>query len=331
MSTKGPKRLTLTALPEHEGKRLDHVLAEWLPQALNQPVSKGQVRKLVVAGAVYLNGSRVRIASKSLRARAKVEVYVDLAKLGNDATRADRIFEMSSSDILFEDEFLIAVNKPPGLPTQPTLDEARDNLFAAVKKFLKVRDSQPDPYLGLHHRLDRDTSGVILFTKKTEANTGVAELFSARKAQKIYHALSSPSSHRVSEPLDGEFEIKNYLGPNRTDSSSKRGKFTAVTSGGDFAHTSFRVLEKMPAAVLVEASPHTGRTHQIRVHLAERGFPILGDATYGGNLKLAPRLMLHAVSLTFPHPIHQTQISIRSPLPKDFTECLKKLKDQARP
>jgi 23S rRNA pseudouridine1911/1915/1917 synthase len=335
MAGKGPKKLSLTTLPAHEGKRLDHVLAEWLPEALNQPISKGKVRKLIVAGAVYLNGSRVRIASKELRARARVDVYVDLAKLENDATQADRSFEMSGEDILFEDEFLIAVNKPPGLPTQPTLDEARDNLYALVKKFLKSRDRVSEPYLGLHHRLDRDTSGVILFTKKTEANAGVAELFSGRKAQKIYQALSTRSVSGSDSVIEDAFEIKNYLGPDRgppgTQKSTKKVRFTAVRSGGDFAHTSFRVLEKLPQAFLIEASPHTGRTHQIRVHLSESSLPILGDATYGGNLKLAPRLMLHAVSLTFPHPIHQTQISICSPLPKDFTQCLKTLKGHELP
>src|SRR6185437_9442973 len=181
MTTRGPKKYSFSASPEDQGKRLDQALSEWLPEVLGQPISKGKVRKLVIAGAVYLNGSRVRIASKELRNRAKVDVYVDLQKLENDATRADRKFEMGASDILFEDEYLIAVNKPAGLPTQPTLDEARDNLFALMKKFLKARDGEADPYIGLHHRLDRDTSGVILFTKKKEANAGIAEIFSGRK------------------------------------------------------------------------------------------------------------------------------------------------------
>lgn len=321
MTTRGPKKYSFTASPEDQGKRLDQALAEWLPQALGRPISKGKVRKLVIAGAVYLNRSRVRIASKELRNGAKVEVYVDFEKLESDATRADRAFEMSERDILFEDEFLIAVNKPAGLPTQPTLDEARENLFAVVKKFLKVRTGEADPYLGLHHRLDRDTSGVILFTKKKEANAGIAEIFSGREAQKVYQALTGKP--RGSHQPD-QFEVKNYLG--KAKGSGKKAIFTAVHSGGDFAHTSFRVLERLPRAYVVEAMPHTGRTHQIRVHLAEGGTPILGDATYGGDRTLAPRLMLHAASLTFPHPIHQTQISVHSPLPEDFTRCLNDLR-----
>ena len=134
---------------------------------------------MIVAGAVYLNGRRVRIASKELMPNATIDVYVDLNKLHSDSTQRDRAFVMTEDRILFEDPYLIVVNKPPGLPTQPTLDEARENLFTAVKKFLAQRSgkSVTDTYLGLHHRLDRDTSGVILLTKSTEANPGVAELF----------------------------------------------------------------------------------------------------------------------------------------------------------
>src|SRR5262249_32782216 len=111
----------------HRGLRLDQVLAEWLPQALGRPVSKAKVRKLVVAGAVYLNGHRVRIASKAILPGARIDAHIDLDRLDGDVR--DIPFTMSPEHVLFEDEFLIGVNKPPGLPTQPTLDEARTNLF----------------------------------------------------------------------------------------------------------------------------------------------------------------------------------------------------------
>ena len=157
-----PKKLQFKATPAERGMRLDQLLAQWLPQALEREVSKAKARKLVVAGAVYLNGSRVRIASKEIFPGARIEVYVDEQKLFESDGRAqDRPFVLTASQLLYEDEYLIAVDKPPGLPTQPTLDEARVNLFAALKKFLAQRDSRPDAYVGLHHRLDRDTSGVI--------------------------------------------------------------------------------------------------------------------------------------------------------------------------
>ena len=127
------KKLMLKVSDAQKGQRLDQLLAAWLPEALGQPVSKAKARKLIVAGAVYLNGTRVRIASKELRAGARIEAHVDIARLlESDGKAQDRPFEMRPEDVLYEDDSLIAVNKPPGLPTQPTLDEARVNLFASV-------------------------------------------------------------------------------------------------------------------------------------------------------------------------------------------------------
>ncbi|MEO5971631.1 MAG: RluA family pseudouridine synthase [Bdellovibrionia bacterium] len=328
------KKITIKTTALHHNQRLDHMLSTALPSLLNQAISKGKVRKLIVAGAVYLNGKRVRIASKELLSNARIEVYIDFDKLNSDSASKDVAFIMKEDRVLFEDEYIIVINKPPGLPTQPTLDEARDNLFAAVKKFLHARvgKSSPPPYLGLHHRLDRDTSGVILFTKSTQANAGVAEIFAGHLAQKTYQALVSVAGsggltgQKLPIPQES-WTIKNYLG--RPKGSPQKGKFGSVRSGGDFAHTDFRLLERLSGGFWVEAQPLTGRTHQIRIHLSENGMPILGDSTYGGLDHIGklsiPRLMLHAVDLTFPHPIHENKVSVQSPLPEDFSRCLKAL------
>jgi RluA family pseudouridine synthase len=317
------RKLTLRTTHAQKGMRLDQVLSDWLPEALAQPVSKAKARKLIVAGAVYLNGKRVRIASKELQAGAQVDAYVDLARLLENATAADRPFQMTASHILYEDEWLLAVNKPAGLPTQPTLDEARANLFAAVKKFIG-----PGGYVGLHHRLDRDTSGVVLFTRDPQANAGVAELFSKHLARKTYQALALGAPR----PPGQEWTVRNYLA--RARGTGKQSRFESVRSGGDSAHTDFRILAQAGRALYLEARPLTGRTHQIRVHLAEAGMPILGDATYGSresrelsSQARVPRLMLHAVNLTFPHPISNVEISVSSPLPEDFTQCLARLRE----
>jgi RluA family pseudouridine synthase len=247
--------------------------------------------------------------------------------------RAAAAFEFRPEDILFEDDDLIVVNKPPGLPTQPTLDEARDNLFAAVKRFLAKRDGSRDPYVGLHHRLDRDTSGVVLLTKSQRVNAGVAELFAGHLAVKTYWAISArPSPDRLDAELPRGWTIKNYLG--RAKDSRKRARYTEVRSGGDFAQTEFRLLEAMAEGLLIEAKPKTGRTHQIRVHLSEYGLPILGDPVYFQR-EAKPRVpvartLLHAANLTFPHPISRVEISISSPLPEDFSRCLKYLKDYSK-
>lgn len=321
------KKISLKTTPDQAKKRLDQVLAELLPGALEMPLSKAKVRKLIVAGAVYLNGKRIRIASKEILANARIEVFVDLARLQEDGPAKDVVSLFTAERVLFEDEYLIVVDKPAGLPTQPTLDEARDNLFAQVKKFLAARDGLPQPYVGLHHRLDRDTSGVILFTKKTEANAGIAQAFAQHELEKVYQALAFTPA-QVKPPA--QWQVKNYLAKDKKQ-SAKRAVFTAVKSGGDFAQTEFKLLENLKHAIWVEAKPKTGRTHQIRVHLSEEGMPILGDATYGGTASgtpPAPRLMLHAHRLTFHHPITKFEISVLSPLPKDFAQCLQGLRKQ---
>ncbi len=317
------RKLQFKIAPELQGSRLDHTLAALLPETLGEPVSKARVRMLIVAGAVYLNGSRVRIASKTLIAGAKIDVYLDQAKLREKTLPKQTQFKITEKDLLFEDEDLIVVNKPAGIPTQPTLDEARNNLFGAVKKFLAARDpSKSDPYLGLHHRLDLETSGAILFTKTSRANPGVADAFSKHRARKVYYAVCKLSPR--AEAPKATWVTRNYL--SRLPGPGKRAKMGSVKSGGDPAETQFKVIESASNLFWIEARPITGRTHQIRVHLSEQGLPILGDPFYDPAQKdrpLAPRVMLHAVSLTFEHPIHKTEVSISSPLPEDFIQCLR--------
>lgn len=303
-------------------KRLSEALGDWLPEALGRPVSRAKVRKLIMAGAVYVNGRPVRIASKTLSSGATIEAHVDVARLFDDSTSRDKRFELTAARILFEDDDLVIVDKPPGLPSHPTADEARDNLFAAVTRFLAKRDGIAQPYLGIHHRLDRDTSGVVLFTKSKRVNAAVAEMFSRHKVIKIYQALTIPKGKR----LGREWTIKNYLG--KISSKSKRARYGAVESDGDFAETSFRVIAEYSRGFWIEAIPKTGRTHQIRVHLSEYGLPIMGDDLYGFADSQVPRLMLHAAELRFPHPITGHEISVKSPLPGDFEQCRNRIRSR---
>jgi RluA family pseudouridine synthase len=286
---------------------------------LQRPVSKAKARKLVIAGAVSLNGRRVRIAARSLSSGTTIDACIDTAKLFADATSTDKAFALTPERILFEDEDLIVVDKPHGLPSQPTVDESRDNLLAAVTRFLSKRDGSRKPYVGVHHRLDRDTSGVVLFTKSKRANAAVAEIFSKHRVIKIYQAITRAPVN----PVKNEWTIQNHLG--RITSLSKRRKYGAVRMDGEFAETAFRILGKYRRGLWVEAIPKTGRTHQIRVHLSEYGLPILGDDLYGlteGGSRVAPRLMLHAAQLIFPHPINGSEVSAKSALPDDFDRCL---------
>jgi len=319
-------KLKLITSSDHARLRLDEVLADFLTKRLKRSVSKAKVRKLIMAGAVHLRGQRARFPSLGLLPGAEIEVHVDLLRLFGDSTSRDRPFEVTADRILFEDEDLIAIDKPYGLPSQPTVDETRDNLFAAVSRFLAKRDGNAKPYLGVHQRLDRDTSGVVLFTKTRRVNAPVGEIFSKHLGTKIYQALTGPPSPGLRKKLKHEWIIKNYLG--KVPSKSKRARYGAVRTNGEFAETAFRVIAEYPRGLWIEAIPKTGRTHQIRVHLSEDGLPILGDDLYGAdNAELSrsvPRLMLHAAQLIFPHPITKDELSIQSALPDDFRRCLER-------
>lgn len=309
------EKIVLRVGKDQAGQRLDQFIFSAL-SSRSKNLSKSAIRKLIVAGAVYLNRSRTRIASKTVIEGAQVEVWVDWQRVSTKSR--EESWTVDRTWILFEDEDLVFVNKPPGLPTQPTLDQARANLFNLTKAFLK------SPYLAMHHRLDRDTSGVILFAKTERVNKAVGEAFAHHTARKHYQAICRflyPSDRKIGD----SFVVEGYL--KKKEGGSKRAaKMVVAHAGGDFARTSFTLEDRFKEFALVSAYPETGRMHQIRVHLAETGAPILGDELYGGSAQDASRVMLHAASLTIPHPIHKTELKIICPLPKDFQTCLERLK-----
>jgi len=323
---------------EHRDLRLDQFLA----QAFPEPVSRRQARRWIDAGAVYLDGKRVRVASRRIQDTARVEVY--LGEEPADGRLA--AVEIGSGHVLFEDELLIAIDKPSGIPAQATRGDAVHDLFSQVRRFLKQRDGSPDPYLALHHRLDTGTSGVMLFAKDRSVNRPLARAFAEQRIRKIYHALCLVAS--VSVP-DGAWTVQNVLSAPRTVDGVR--KVVALDplrpaegrpaegrpaegrpAEGRPATTDFRPLRVFPGAVWVEATPKTGRTHQIRVHLADNDLPVLGDRVYGRGVRPripASRLMLHALSLTLEHPSTGEALCIESPLPADFREEVRFLEGSA--
>lgn len=220
--------------------------------------------------------------------------------------------------ILFEDEFLLAAEKPAGLPSQPTVDKRRPDFFTLLKKQLRQERGE-DFYLGLHHRLDRDTSGVMLFTKNKLANEPLAGMFKKHLIQKTYLCLTK--AHKCPD----QWEVKNHLAEAR-DPVLKKMKMKSVRSGGKPAHTLFRKIRTFKRGLLIEAKPLSGRMHQIRVHLAEAQLGIFGDDIYPApQTPSAPRLMLHAYRLEFTHPFTQEALCIESSLPADMLEFQKVL------
>ncbi len=215
--------------------------------------------------------------------------------------------EFPAPVLLYEDDDLIVVDKPPGLISQASPDRKREHVVSWLDRHLKKK------YF-LQHRLDRDTSGVMLLTKTTRVNKAITDQFRDHTIQKTYRALAkkAPSG----EPWT-TMTVKNHLAPVRND-RKQLSRMVVVRSGGWLAETDFEVTEEFAEFGLVIARPRTGRTHQIRVHLASLKRPILGDFMYGGKSSLAARVMLHASQLTFEHPISKQLIAVEAPLPNDF-------------
>jgi 23S rRNA pseudouridine1911/1915/1917 synthase len=276
------------------GMRLDQVLPMLWPE-----VSRTLGRKLIGSGAVYVNSSRCHKNGKILRMGDRVSlVQSEEARRAALAPRTE--FEITAKHILFEDDHWLVLNKPPGLPTHATVDTSRHHLVRAAEAYLEK--SQPKgPYVGVHHRLDKDTSGVILFSKSKEANGPLAKAFQERAMEKTYLAICKG-------PSVGERTIKSYMGPSPRNKRIQ----SSLPKGGKFAETKIRTLEERKGLFLVEAKPTTGRMHQIRVHLSECGMPILGDTVYGGAP--GPRVLLHAWRLEL------LGKSFCAPLPDDFQQ-----------
>jgi RluA family pseudouridine synthase len=208
------------------------------------------------------------------------------------------------------------VDKPPGLPTHPTADPGRPSLGAHVEAYLRAAGGSG--YVGVHQRLDRDTSGIVLFAIDRTANEGLARAFETREVEKTYEALTG----RPDGPPPSRLLVTAPLGP----SGGGVGRVRVGGAGAKPAETEVRVREVLPSALLVEVRPRTGRKHQVRAHLAHAGLPLLGDAVYGPHGRSAPRLMLHARRLALVHPLTGERLSLESPRPPDFEATLRGLR-----
>ena len=303
------------------GERLDEFLRRELPKSVNPVIeypqsprslslSKGEttaeqgvfsnskIRRLILAGAVSVNGRVVNRPAFELRGHSAVSVNFDPERFFYEKQPEDAVFEMSDDAVLYEDDNLIFVNKPADFPVEQTITGNRANLHDAIVDYLWKRNPslRNPPYVGIMHRLDRTTSGVILFTKTRTVNKEISELFQSHNLTKQYLAVVEEK-----KSVEQAFTVELYM--NRITGKSQQGKWGEVpeSRGGQYSKTDFRVLKKITVegrpCLLLECTLHTGRTHQIRVHLASRGFPILGDTLYGATQ--ANRLYLHASHLAF--------------------------------
>lgn len=224
---------------------------------------------------------------------------------------------LSHRDILFEDEDFIAVNKRRGWPVHKTLDPDRANLFDALKAFLKNRADGKEQYLILPHRLDVDTSGVVIFGKSERANPVLTEMFKNRSAKKEYCAIC------FGAPKLKSGRMESFLKKQR---EKRIEKMVTVSKGGQKAITEYNTAEIKGDLSLIEFNLITGRMHQIRAHAAEYGFPIIGDALYGipseNKKRKVKGQLLHAFRLSFYNPFSKKDVVIEAPRPKLFEQIL---------
>ncbi|MBO4532984.1 MAG: RluA family pseudouridine synthase [Treponema sp.] len=271
---------------------------------LDQELSNSKIRRLIVAGAVSVNGHTVTRPAFELRGKSQVCVEFDTDKFFFEKQPDDIQFEVTDSSVLYEDENLIFINKPAFFPVEQTITGSRANLHDAVVDYLWKRDPslRNPPYVGIMHRLDRTTSGVIVFTKNRSVNKAVSEVFQSHNLTKKYLAVCPVDASRHAELVSASpFTVEMFMA--RVSPKSQTAKWGQVPEqkGGQYSKTEFRVLKELTVentpCLLVECTLFTGRTHQIRVHLASQGLPILGDTLYGAPP--AKRIYLHSHHLAF--------------------------------
>lgn len=305
-----------------EQERLDVFLRKELPIFFKTEVSNSKIRRLILAGAVSVNGKICRTPAFILRRGTFVKALLDKDKIFFEKQPDDVDFTLTQKDVLYEDDSIICVNKPAFLNVEETIVQGRANLHECVVKYLWGKNPalRNKPYAGIMHRLDRETSGVILFTKTRDVNAKVHSFFEEHTARKTYRAVCK-KGEGCSLKKGDSFFAENYIGRISAKSAKCKIGLLAKEDGGLFAHTDFTVAQENGNFLYIDAFPKTGRTHQIRVHLSRKGLPILGDELYGGDKGLDflnGRIMLHSFCLEFEHPVTGKMMCVKAPLPDGF-------------
>jgi 23S rRNA pseudouridine1911/1915/1917 synthase len=302
------KSSTTFVVPENETKvRLDRFLANKLPE-----YSRSRLQQLIRTGFVRLNGAITR-PRHLVRSRDKIELTEPpLEKIDNQP-------ESIPLEVLFEDKDIIVINKPPGLVVHPGAGHRQHTLVNALLSHcatLSGIGGKERP--GIVHRLDKETSGCLVVAKNDGAHRELSRQFAERTVEKIYLALVAGKLRKEA----GVIEKKIGRHP------VHRQRMSVTTSRGRSAKTEYRVVRSEDQASLVECRLHSGRTHQIRVHLHHLGHPVLGDKVYTTHsAKKFSRHMLHAWKLGFRHPCSGEWNSFEAPLPDDFTTAMKMIRE----
>ncbi|MBI5299080.1 MAG: RluA family pseudouridine synthase [Deltaproteobacteria bacterium] len=332
-----------------------HRIDRWLTQKMPN-LSRGQIKHLLDHGKVLVNHRRVLIAGWELESNDAVEVRIpdggvpevhepaslrapqgrsnlprrqeEIATVPAGPRNDKRIERVSPEsivssakrflEVLYEDRDIIVVNKPAGVLTEPKGDSPHDHLLGMIKGYLKRKHKESrGSYIKLLHRLDKDTSGVIV-AAKSKVGEQLEDQFRGHRIERNYIAIVEGRVDQEEGVIDLPLEKGEFEGGKKSRVAHNKGE-------GKEAITRFRVKERYSNATQLSINVGTGRTHQVRVHLSEKGHPLIGDHTYGSKIRF-PRHALHATLLAFKHPRTGKQERFETKLPQD----LEKLIDQLR-
>lgn len=304
---------------DNAGERLDLFLTKFLAG-----VSRSQIQKLIDSGKVLVNSA---VVAKNSKLTEKSSVEVIGLHVAHDTTIQPQ--DDVPFDVVYEDEYIIAVNKPAGVVVHPGNGVHDGTLVnGLMNRFETLSDGFSSERPGIVHRLDKETSGVLVVAKTNQAHAAMASLFQSREIKKTYLAfcLGCPSEYK------GMIDLP--LARSRQDPIKR-----AASNHGKDARTEYEVIKYKSGIAAICFKPLTGRTHQIRVHASSRGFPIVADRLYGGGkehlLKIPPldrpfahsilkcfnRHALHAATLSFIHPVTKKTMFITAPLPREFCDA----------
>ncbi len=315
----------LTVTPTESGMRLDAFLAQRLPTR-----SRVLLRRAISAGTVAVDGQPTKPAYRLVPGQ-RVQVTLDPPPSSTPTPEAMAL------DILFEDSDLVAINKPPGLVVHPSKGHGGGTLVNALAAhFEQLSSVGGSTRPGIVHRLDRDTSGILIVAKTDPAHLALARQWERRTIEKEYVALVTGAPDRDRDLIDQPIGVHPY----QREKMAIRARHGASRE----ATTFYTVLERFAGFAALSVQPHTGRTHQIRVHLAHIGCPVLCDRLYGGRSKITlgelqhtadptvvlDRQALHARRLQFAHPRTGQTLELEAALPADLQHALDMLRQWRR-
>ncbi len=293
-----------------EEERIDRFLA----RKMQKVFSRSQIKKVIEEGGVQVHGKKVT-AHYQVKSRDVIDVQWEVKV--DDQNPAQDI----PLNILHEDRELLVIDKPAGLVVHPANGNPDGTLVNALLYHIKKLSAVGGPIRpGIVHRLDKDTSGVMVVAKNDPAHAFLADQFQARTVERIYNVIVGGVVQHdegyCEEPVGHSYVNKKRI--------------IIKPSGGKDALTYFRVLERFKDATFLELQLHTGRTHQIRVHMGYLGHPVVGDALYGVKSPWISRQCVHARSLGFNHPRTEKKMTFEAPIPEDIQKVLSNLRSEKK-